>query len=525
MPPKRKTQSREQPTLTDAFLDLSAKLSKQAREPNILAYKPHIKQELFHRSEDYIRLYIGGNRSGKSFGACAEDVWWASGTHPYQKTPPTPIRGRVVAVDLMQGVNQIILPIISRHVTPSMLINGSWEDSYSKSERVLTMANGSTIEFMSYEMETEKFAGTSRHFVHYDEEPPKHVYDECQARLVDTEGHAWISMTPVEGITWVFDKIYDPVDQAKDKEIIIPRTDLTGAVFRSPKEEVTIVEVSMNENPHLSVKAQKRFLDTLSDDDKAARSKGEFVQIGGKVFPYFGDVHIIAPIENPRAQLAGWEWYSSVDSGWNNPTAWLWHAVSPDGTVITFGEHYREKMTVEDHAAIVKAKEKAWGREPNMRTGDPAMKQTTPQSGTSVLREYANNGIYINVETVPRQREVGIVKMQQYFKIRTDTHKPTWVITEDCPEFIREMRRLRFKTYASKKMREENNKQEEVHKKDDHAFDSARYFATFLPDLAPEKITESPKVDPVQILSYDQALLRQHEASGSISWTTLETYS
>jgi hypothetical protein len=29
--------------------------------------------------------------------------------------------------------------------------------------------------------------------------------------------------------------------------------------------------------------------------------------------------------------------------GWNNPTAWLWHAVGPNGDIVTFAEHYQAR--------------------------------------------------------------------------------------------------------------------------------------------------------------------------------------
>ena len=51
------------------------------------------------------------------------------------------------------------------------------------------------------------------------------------------------------------------------------------------------------------------------------------------------------------------------------------------------------------------------------------------------------------------------------------------------------MEHLRWATYTSKKLQYENNKQEKIHKKDDHASDSARYFFTFMPDLTPPIIT------------------------------------
>src|SRR3546814_19732760 len=55
----------------------------------------------------------------------------------------------------------------------------------------------------------DKFAGVPRHWVHFDEEPPKPIYNECLARLVDYNGDHWITMTPVEGMTWIYDDLYE----------------------------------------------------------------------------------------------------------------------------------------------------------------------------------------------------------------------------------------------------------------------------------------------------------------------------
>src|SRR4030095_13273821 len=192
---------------------INAGIKRQAVSPNLYAYVPHEKQRLFHQSTKHTKLYIGGNRSGKTTGGVTEDIFWAIGKHPFRKVPDTPTRGRVVAVDFIQGVEKIILPEFGRWVPPSYLINGSWEDSYNKQLRTLELTNGSFIEFMSYDQDLEKFSGTSRHYVHYDEEPPKHIFNECQARLIDTDGSCWLTMTPVEGMTWVFEDLFDKPDE------------------------------------------------------------------------------------------------------------------------------------------------------------------------------------------------------------------------------------------------------------------------------------------------------------------------
>lgn len=522
--------------------ELATSLKAQARRPNIYGYQPHEKQKCFHTMTSAIRrvMYLGGNRSGKSYGAVAEDIRWM--LHMADAAPKDePVRGRVVAVDYDRGVAQILFPIFKALCPPDKLKGGSWEKAYKRQERVLYFSDGGTIQFMSYEQSTEKFAGTSLHFVHYDEEPPKNIYNECQARLVDTNGHSWISMTPVEGMTWIYDELYAKGENSDDRTFIVKGDGLVGPVWEATvdqdketghKVKIGVVEVGMNENPHLSDSARIEYLASLSEDERAARSKGHFVQTAGKVFPVFQvETHTFDTDFDPKAaQNGGWQLYTSTDHGWNAPTAWLWHAVSPDGSVVTYAEHYQSHMTIEEHAQIVHNKEKGWGidREEIIRTGDPAIHQHNGVTGTSIYFEYAKHGLYIYTESVPKDGAIGIGLMQQYFRLRPEI--PTWRISKACPNFIKELRNLRWATYTSPKVRYENNPQEKVHKKDDHAFDSAKYFATFLPELAPIRVESDIHGKSVRkpYESYDEALVKQLEDTmrneERTMWTTLETF-
>ena len=493
MPPRPKRTSAAQIwNASEGLRALTERLQKQIQLPNIYGYTPHEKQSVFHNADDHFKMFLGGNRSGKTYAGVTEDVIHLTKNTNFRKFDYSePTRGRVVAVDMVRGVEQIILPYVKQFLPSSALINGSWEDSYHNAKSLLTLADGATCEFMSYEQSTEKFAGTSRHFIHYDEEPPMNIYNECQARLIDTDGFSWLTMTPVEGATWVFDKIYDLADMDPLKEFFIqPNIELGIApAFRSPLMAVTIVEVGMNENPFLSKTAQERYLSTLDEDERKARSKGTFISVGGKVFKTFTiETHTFDYEVNPaELQRAGWQIYTSTDHGWANPSAWLWHAVSHEDQVITFGEIYMSEKTVEELSEMVHRKEALWGlnTEEIVRTGDPAMHQHSGITGTTVIQEYAKRGLPIYTESVPRDPAIGIDRMQMYFKIRSNG-KPNWTISKECPNLITELRKLQFKKYASKKIAYDKNKQEEVHKKDDHAFDSAKYFATFLGDLAPE---------------------------------------
>jgi phage terminase large subunit-like protein len=351
-----------------------------------------------------------------------------------------------------------------------MLINGSWTDSYNKSERLLTLKNGSTVQFMSYEQETEKFAGTSLHFVHFDEEPPMHIFNECGARLVDTNGRWWCSMTPVEGLTWTYEKLYKP-----------------GAELNDPL--IGVIEADMLDNPHLSAEAAEAYLSGLDDEERKAREHGSYVQLGGLVYKQFTEpLHTIDPIIPPKE----WLWYCSLDHGYNNPTAVLWHAVSPEGYTVTFGEHYKREWTLDQHAEAILKRNAEYGKVPDYYVGDPAIAQRSAHFGTSIQTEYAMRGIPIALGN--NNVEIGVAKVQNYLRMNPETKKPNYQITKNCTAYIDEMKKLRWKTYSSKKMTFANNAQEQIHKKDDHACDSARYFFSFLPDLAPYQMVTEPDI-------------------------------
>jgi len=451
-------------TTPDAFRLLGERLKAQAVRPNVYGYKPHAKQEQFHQSNKRRRLYIGGNRSGKTTGGVIEDIWWATGRHPYLQTPKPPIRGRVVTTSLLDGLLKIMIPEFQRWCPVSDLRGGTWTSAYDKQERVLNFANGSTIEFMSYDQDLDKFAGTSRHFIHFDEEPPEDIYTECRMRVVDTEGSIWFTMTPVEGMTWIYDRIFEPGQRGESN--------------------IEVIIVDIKENPYLNQSEIDEVLSELDDDERKARGEGKFVQLGGLIYKHFdprpGGLHVLDEIRVPPND---WLWGASLDHGFNNATAWLWHAVSPDGRVLTFYEHYQSGWTIDAHAKeVLRICTEVFKRAPDFYIGDPSIRNTDPITGTSIHQEYIKYGIPIVLGN--NDVSAGLVRVASYLKPRSDG-VPNWRVTPNCVNLIKEMQRYRWKTYANKKLQNSNNAQEAPHKKDDHACDSLRYFIMSRPDLTP----------------------------------------
>lgn len=461
-PNNRKPSRNPDLSLQDMFSIMGEELKLSAYSPNINAYKPHPKQQTFHQMEKAVRLYIGGNRSGKTVAGIVEDIWWLTKRHPYRTFGPRPIKGRIVSVDFLNGVTQIIIPLLKQWIPKSELRGGSWASAYDAGTRVLNFDNGSEVELMSYDQDLEKFAGTSRDFIHYDEEPPKSIYTECQMRLIDRKGSSWITMTPVEGMTWVFDDLYEK------------------GTIGHPR--IGIVEVGIEENPYLDQDEVDAVMADLDEDDRAARAEGKFVQLGGLVYKKFSrELHVIPPVEWQSLAGPQYKHYMSLDHGFNNPTAVHWHAVNRDNQVITFDEHYEREQIVEYHAAVIHTRNKLHRRVPDINVCDPALAQRNGVTGTSIQTEYAIKGIGFclgNNDVV-----TGIAKINQYLTTFGPNGRPNWVITENCSNLINEILRLRWKTWASKKQASTNNPYEQVHKKNDHACDECRYFFTLMPEL------------------------------------------
>lgn len=169
----------------------------------------------FHRCEKKIVVASGGNQSGKTEAGIQEINWCCTGTHPYKRTWDPPIYCRINSVSWKDGHGKIIIPKLKEVVRREDLKGGSWETGFNDSlssvggSMTLTFKNGSFVELMTYDQDPEKHGGVQRHLILCDEEPPKPIYDESLPRLSRYDGRMLITMTPVNGITWTFDDLYD----------------------------------------------------------------------------------------------------------------------------------------------------------------------------------------------------------------------------------------------------------------------------------------------------------------------------
>jgi phage terminase large subunit-like protein len=345
-----------------------------------------------------------------------------------------------------------------------MLINGSWEDSYEKGARTLTLANGSFCEFMSYDQDVDKFAGTSRHIIWMDEEPPKAIFDENMMRLVDTGGFWSLTMTPVEEMTWTYDGLYLPAKEGLRKDI-------------------DVFEVSTHENIYVSDLMMDMMTQGLTEEDRKARLHGKFIRHEGAIYgPYIQSSTFLRqdPIESQNWDMLKRRWihFRGMDHGYRNPTCYLWACVDEEGRMIVYDEYYESKRLVGENAEHVLRKTEELGVEIAYTVGDPSIGNTDPISGGSVHSEYAINGIGI----VLGNNDVNTGISRVGWRLKNNL----LFIGPRCTKLKWELGRYRWDKFINKKIAERSNEKDKPMKKDDHAVDALRYMVMQQPLLMDE---------------------------------------
>ena len=448
---------------------------RRIRENGIKYYTPQDQQLPFHRSIKRIRAVFGANRSGKSVGGATEAVWYATGTHPY-KDIPTPNYGRIVCTDFTNGIEKVIIPEVRKWLPRAMLKH------YHVEARTMELTNGSTIEFMSYDQDVEKFASSSRHWTWFDEEPPQNIYNECRMRLIDTKGDLWITMTPTRGMTWVYSDIYE-------KAGIDPNIDIFNlGVYDNPyvdNEEIDMIKMG------------------LSEGEIEARIYGKFVQLSGLIYREFKvNKHLMKRFALP----SHWPKICAIDPHPRIPTAILYMAVArldefrafctknniklPDGwnpqkteIYIVYDEVYPgNSMLIAETAEVMKAHE---GTDYiSYRLIDNSANTPDPVVGTTIREEFEKHGI----RTLLADKDIP----NRIFKVRDRLQTDSMLFFDDLSECIWEIQHYSWDDYKIGK--DYKDPKEKPRKKRDHMMDNLGYMCLSSPRYdAPEVYRPSRK--------------------------------
>ena len=434
----------------------------------------HQKQLAFHKCNKRNRWVFGGNRSGKTECGAVECLWMLRGVHPYRENKNATCGWAVTVSEEVQ--REVTQKKILRYLNPEWIekITMSSGSADSPEQGVIdtiyirsALGGVSQLTFKTYEQGREKFQGASLDFVWFDEEPPRDVYYECLMRVMDKRGDLFGTMTPLKGLTWVYDDIY-----------LNPKGD----------EEIWTESMEWKDNPFLPKDEIERLSKSLDGEDAESRRYGRFLTSGGLVYPEFdSSVHVIEPFTLPR------EWQSgiSIDPGLTNPLSCHFYYQDYDGNIYVAYEHYERGKSVEHHAKkiIELAREIGWRFRADGRLEayiDSASNQRTLASEKSVAELFYDYGIAVNTK-VNKDVFSGISKVRELFSRRP----PAVYIFKNCVNFIREI-----KGYAW-------GKGDAPIKRDDHAMDEFRYYV--MANVPAPKV-EKPRN---KLLAHKERLIRQ----------------
>jgi phage terminase large subunit-like protein len=473
-------------SVEDLLGQFSDRLSVTARVPNAYRFKPMPVQDLFLQSQAKLRVLFGGNRAGKTHIGVADEVLVLMRRHPYRQHlyPEGPLRMRFIGVDFERGIDQGAIPKFQELLPASYLINGSWDDSYSASQHMLTLLDGSTVSFMSYEQSANKFQIVSLHHTHFDEEPPKAIYDEDKLRHVDVAGTVTISETPVQQLEWIQDEIIEPAEAG-----MLPNTDI---FYLSTLDNVNLPEAELAE-----------LVATMSAEEQVVRLQGRY-KAGSLVFPEFERKYpFVIPAEGFRLIADHHAVYESMDHGYVNPTSWNWTAVAPDGGITIFKQLYASGLVVDEWAKAVKNMRRdicvQYGLTPRTLVemtrgtfGDPAIADSgnaAAQSGITIQQAYAIAGIHIATAGIRQARagnqNIGLDKLHTYLRLRPDKSGIPWQqITDECTPLIDELKKARKPKQLAANQAVKSSS-EAIRDKDNHAIDAQKYLYIVTHDLRP----------------------------------------
>ena len=428
----------------------------------------HLKQIEFHKCQKKNRWVFGGNRSGKTECGAVESVYISRGVHPYRENRKNTF-GWVVSLStqVQRDVAQAkILNYLSPYWIEDVVMLSGRKDSLSTGIidqiRIKNVFGGtSVIGFKSCDQGREKFQGSSLDFVWFDEEPPEDVYDECLMRVLDRNGDIFGTMTPLKGLTFIYDEIY---------------------LNSSNSSEVWYEFMEWADNPYLSEEAIKNLTATLTESEIESRRFGRFKSESGLVYPEFDEnLHVIEPFDVPK------EWFDtiSIDPGLNNPLSAHWYAVDYDGNVYVIKEHFEAKRDVIYHSKKIKGicDELGWHKDYLGRVSaliDSAANQTTLASVKSVTELFLEQGIICNPK-VNKDLFSGIQRVKRYLK--DEDGKPRIFIFKNCVNLIRELKNYRYKSGDTPK------------KEDDHALDELRYYLMTKPENTAKQIKTDVQKD------------------------------
>jgi phage terminase large subunit-like protein len=357
---------------------LLAKLTELVESNPLATFEPHSEpQSTFITSRTRVVAAFAGNQFGKStvLTVCAlrevlpEELLppWLAATRRYR--PPT--HGWIM-VPSEDKIYDSFQPAFEEWCPKQGFQKGSWGRAFNGTRLQLTMSTGSTITFKTYKQDPSTLGGARLHWIGYDEPPPKKHREEGRMRLVRYGGHEMFAMTPLDANTQYVRK----------------------AIWKQREHpDITVVRGSIHDNPTLDKETVAATLGDLSDIWRQAREFGDFVDLGGQIYPEFERCVLADPLLPSFVRTL--DVVVGIDPGIRN-AGFVWVGFDRDNQCFVFNEGLLQNTEAKGYAEFIKAENRRLGLHNVQYVTDPAARSRGQVNAETVMMALSREGIYAN---------------------------------------------------------------------------------------------------------------------------------
>lgn len=362
---------------------LISEVERGLRQDQLSDYRAYEKQQRFHAlgKTHRERLLRAGNQQGKSFAGGREMAFHLTGEYPEDwqgRRFARPILGWAsgetaestrdnAQVQLLGEIGELGSGAIPRRCLGRDYGLATGTASLYDYIRIRHASGGwSTLKFKYYAQGRRKWQGPKVDVVWFDEEPPEDIYDEGLARLIASDGIAYITATLLMGMSEVVTRF-----------------------LREQSPDRAEVCMTLDDAEHITPERRPAVIASFRKHEREARTMGVPVMGSGRVYPVEEDAIKVSPFQIPDY----WPRLIGLDFGWDHPTAAAWLAWDRDAdTVYVYDCYRRSEAEVAQHAAAVIAKGQwipvAWPHDGNNDTA----------AGPNLARQYRSLGVAMRPE-------------------------------------------------------------------------------------------------------------------------------
>lgn len=379
-------------------------LKRLTRDYSLFTYAPYPKQIEFHNAgKEYDqRCLMAGNQLGKTYAAGCETAMHLTGLYPPWfdgrkfKRATRGWAGSKNAEVARDGAQRILLGPTNAVGTGTIPRDRILEIKKARGvpdavESVLvkhTSGDQSLLVFKGYLDGREAWQAETLDWVWFDEEPPEDIYSEGLTRTNNTHGVAYLTFTPLMGMT-----------------LVVLR-------FWNKEEGTKLIQMTIDDVGHLSADDKRKIVARYLPHEREARANGIPTFGSGKVFTTeeaFLLEEPIQPIPDNWRQIIG------LDFGWDHPTAAVRIAIDDESDACHIISAYRQrKETPVIHASAIKK----WGAGIPIAWPRDGL-QTDKGSGVQLAQIYRGEGLPMLSEWAQFADkrgvgvEAGLIEMQQ----------------------------------------------------------------------------------------------------------------